>query len=408
MIDLPQLTESHIRAWTDPGSFGRGQGYYRAGHTITPRRQGSTLKARCIGSRPEPYCVEITLGPGGIARGECSCPVGAGGHCKHAVALLLTWLQRPDTFTTVEDVETALERRSKAELVVIIRRMLERHPGLEQVLELPIFTAAEDAPPRSSLEANGMVSARQSQFHSPTPSEIEETEFVRCRRWAEQRERRSCVLEMEMRAMDYKALQSAVIEGDVEGATRESQRAIAADADPKDILNSGLIPGMEEVGRLYEEGSYFLPEMLAAAQAMKAGLTELRPLLAEQDVEPVGRVALGTVQGDIHDIGKNLVGIMLEGAGFEIVDLGADVPPEAFLDAASDVQAIGLSALLTTTMPAMEQVIEMLEEAGVRDEVKVVVGGAPVTGAFAEKIGADGYSPDASSAVRKVKGLLGI
>jgi len=208
--------------------------------------------------------------------------------------------------------------------------------------------------------------------------------------------------------MDYKALQSAVIEGDVEGATRESQRAIAADADPKDILNSGLIPGMEEVGRRYEESSYFLPEMLAAAQAMKAGLAELRPLLGEQDVEPVGRVALGTVQGDIHDIGKNLVGIMLEGAGFEIVDLGADVLPEAFVDAASDVQAIGLSALLTTTMPAMEQVIEVLKEAGVRDEVKVVVGGAPVTDSFAERIGADGYSPDASSAVRTVKELLGI
>jgi 5-methyltetrahydrofolate--homocysteine methyltransferase len=208
--------------------------------------------------------------------------------------------------------------------------------------------------------------------------------------------------------MDYKALQSAVIEGDVEGATRESRRAIAADADPKDILNRGLIPGMEEVGRRYEEGSYFLPEMLAAAQAMKVGLAELRPLLAEQDVEPIGRVALGTVQGDIHDIGKNLVGIMLEGAGFEIVDLGADVPPEAFVDAASDVQAIGLSALLTTTMPAMEQVIEVLKKAGVRDEVKVVVGGAPVTDAFAERIGADGYSPDASSAVRTVKGLLGI
>jgi 5-methyltetrahydrofolate--homocysteine methyltransferase len=208
--------------------------------------------------------------------------------------------------------------------------------------------------------------------------------------------------------MDHKALQSAVIEGDVEGAQQETRRAIGGDAEPKDILNSGLIPGMEEVGRRYEEGSYFLPEMLAAAQAMKAGLAELRPLLAEQDVEPVGRVALGTVQGDVHDIGKNLVGIMLEGAGFEIVDLGADVPPEAFLDAASDVEAIGLSALLTTTMPAMEAVIEVLEEAGVRDKVKVIVGGAPVTDAFAEKIGADGYSPDASSAVRKIKGLLGI
>jgi len=147
MTDLPQLTESHIRAWTDPGSFGRGQAYYRAGHIITPRRQGSTLKARCLGSRPEPYYVEITLGPGGIAHGECSCPVGAGGHCKHAVALLLNWLHWPDAFTTVEDLETALKQWSKAELIVIIRRMLERYPGLEQVLELPIVTAAEDAPP---------------------------------------------------------------------------------------------------------------------------------------------------------------------------------------------------------------------------------------------------------------------
>jgi 5-methyltetrahydrofolate--homocysteine methyltransferase len=165
---------------------------------------------------------------------------------------------------------------------------------------------------------------------------------------------------------------------------------------------------MEEVGRLYEQSVYFLPEMLAAAQAMKAGLAELRPLLAEQDVEPVGRVALGTVQGDIHDIGKNLVGIMLEGAGFEIVDLGADVSPENFVNVAPDVQVIGLSALLTTTMPAMSDVIEVLKEAGVRHDVKIVVGGAPVTQAFADEIGADGYSRDASSAVRKIKGLLGV
>jgi uncharacterized Zn finger protein len=144
---LPQLTESDIRGWTDPGSFGRGQGYYRAGHIVTPRRQGNTLKARCIGSRPEPYYVEVTLAQKGIASGDCSCPVGAGGHCKHAVALLLTWLHEPDAFTTVEDVETALERRSKAELVVIVRRMLDRYPDLEQVLELPIVAESESAPP---------------------------------------------------------------------------------------------------------------------------------------------------------------------------------------------------------------------------------------------------------------------
>jgi 5-methyltetrahydrofolate--homocysteine methyltransferase len=208
--------------------------------------------------------------------------------------------------------------------------------------------------------------------------------------------------------MDYEMLQSAVIEGEVKGVEKETRRAIAADANPKSILNEGLIPGMEEVGRLYEQSVYFLPEMLAAAQAMKAGLAELRPLLAEQDVEPVGRVALGTVQGDIHDIGKNLVGIMLEGAGFEIVDLGADVSPENFVNVAPDVQVIGLSALLTTTMPAMSDVIEVLKEAGVRHDVKIVVGGAPVTQAFADEIGADGYSRDASSAVRKIKGLLGV
>jgi uncharacterized Zn finger protein len=147
MSDLPQLTESHIRAWTDPGSFGRGQGYYRAGHIVAPRRQDRTLKARCIGSRPGPYYVEVTLGPLSIASGDGSCPVGAGGHCKHAVALLLTWLHKPDTFTTAEDVETALKRRSRAELIVIIRRMLDRYPELERVLDLPIVTAAEDAPP---------------------------------------------------------------------------------------------------------------------------------------------------------------------------------------------------------------------------------------------------------------------
>lgn len=146
MTKLPQLTESDIRGWTDPGSFGRGQGYYRAGHIVTPRRQGNTLKARCIGSRPEPYYVEVTLAQKGIASGDCSCPVGAGGHCKHAVALLLTWLHEPESFTTVEDLETALNRRSKAELIVIVRRMLDRYPDLEQVLELPIVTA-EDAPP---------------------------------------------------------------------------------------------------------------------------------------------------------------------------------------------------------------------------------------------------------------------
>lgn len=208
--------------------------------------------------------------------------------------------------------------------------------------------------------------------------------------------------------MEYDVLKSAVIQGDVEGVKEATEEAIATGAHPKRVLNEGLIPAMERVGKLYEEGEYFLPEMLAAAQAMKASLAQLRPLLAEQDFDPVGRVALGTVEGDLHDIGKNLVGIMLEGAGFDIVDLGADVPRDDFVRIAPDVDVIGLSALTTTTMPAMRSVIEALEEAGARDGVKVVVGGAPVTQDFADEIGADGYSPDASRAVRKVKQLLGL
>lgn len=156
MTDLPQLTESDIHSWTDPASFGRGQRYHRDGHIINPRRQGTTLKARCIGSRPQPYRVEITLAPGGIAHGYCSCPVGFGGHCKHAVALLLTWLHEPHTVTTVEDIETALERRTKGELIVLIRRMLDRYPDLEVVLDLPVVAEAEKAPP-----VNGDVIRRQ-------------------------------------------------------------------------------------------------------------------------------------------------------------------------------------------------------------------------------------------------------
>jgi 5-methyltetrahydrofolate--homocysteine methyltransferase len=199
-----------------------------------------------------------------------------------------------------------------------------------------------------------------------------------------------------------------VIQGDVPTAAAEAQRAIDAGLPARVILNQGLIAAMDEVGRLYEEQSYFLPEMLAAAQAMKSGLAQLRPLLAESGLEPIGKVALGTVQGDVHDIGKNLVGIMLEGAGFQIIDLGADVPPQRFLEIAPTVDVIGLSALLTTTMPAMGDVIKLLEEAGLRQDVKLIVGGAPVTQSFADRIAADGYSPDASSAVRKVKALLGL
>lgn len=147
MTNSPQPTESDIRRWTGERSFGRGQGYFRRGHILNPRRQGDTLKARCLGSRPQPYHVEVTLGPEGIVAGECSCPVGAGGHCKHAAALLLTWLHDPDAFLEVGELETALERRSKAELITLIRRMVARYPNLETLLELPIVGETGAPPP---------------------------------------------------------------------------------------------------------------------------------------------------------------------------------------------------------------------------------------------------------------------
>ena len=187
------------------------------------------------------------------------------------------------------------------------------------------------------------------------------------------------------------------------------QEALDAGIEPGDILQEGLVTAMAEVGRLFEEGEYFVPEMLIAARAMKAGLALLRPHLVEADVKPAGKVSAGTVKGDLHDIGKNLVCMMLEGAGFEIVDLGVDVSPEQFLKSVTEqgVDVIAMSALLTTTMPNMRTTIETLVEAGVRDKVKVMIGGAPVTDAYAAEIGADGYAPDASRAVALAKSLVG-
>ena len=174
-----------------------------------------------------------------------------------------------------------------------------------------------------------------------------------------------------------------------------------------EILNQALVPPMVEIGELYEKGEVYVPEMLVAAHAMKAGMEILRPELVKAGVEPLGKIALGTVQGDIHDIGKNLVGMMLEGAGFEVVDLGIDVPAEKFVEAAqTGVDLLGMSGLLTTTIPAMPLVIQALKEAGVRDQIKIMVGGAPVTEAFKQEIGADGYAPDAASAVRVAKQLI--
>lgn len=205
----------------------------------------------------------------------------------------------------------------------------------------------------------------------------------------------------------YKAIFQGVLEGDM-GAVRENvQAALDAKAPVKEILQKGLIDAMSEVGRLFEEGEYFVPEMLIAARAMKAGLAILQPLLVDSGVEPAGRVAIGTVKGDLHDIGKNLVAMMLEGAGFEINDLGTDVPPEKFLAAVQDgANILGLSALLTTTMPSMETTIKAIEAAGLRDKVKVMIGGAPVTAEYSRRIGADGFAPDASQAVTLAKTLM--
>jgi 5-methyltetrahydrofolate--homocysteine methyltransferase len=200
---------------------------------------------------------------------------------------------------------------------------------------------------------------------------------------------------------------AAILEGDMRSVREKTQAAIDVNTPADQILNQDLIPAMAEVGRLFEEGEFFVPEMLISARAMQAGLNLLKPLLVDSGVEPVGKVAIGTVKGDLHDIGKNLVAMMLEGAGFEVIDLGTDVTPEAFVETIkSGTNILGLSALLTTTMPAMEATIKAVEDAGIRDQVKIIIGGAPVTKEYADQIGADGYSADASRAASLAKSLL--
>ena len=207
--------------------------------------------------------------------------------------------------------------------------------------------------------------------------------------------------------MDLKNIYQNVIDGNNKEIGKEVLIALEAGADPEEILKNGLIAAMQEVGKLFEEGELFVPEMLVSARAMQAGLQILKPLLAQANVKAIGKVAVGTVKGDLHDIGKNLVGMMLEGAGFEVVDLGVDVSPEAFVKAAQDgVQLIGMSALLTTTMSSMESTMQALNAAGVRKNVKIMIGGAPVTQEYAMKIGADGFAPDASSATRIARELM--
>jgi len=203
-------------------------------------------------------------------------------------------------------------------------------------------------------------------------------------------------------ASAVEAGKSKVVGGLVEQALKEG-------IEPSVILNEGMISAMGVVGEKFKNNEIFVPEMLIAARAMKKGVEVLQPYLAKQGVEPIGKVILGTVSGDLHDIGKNLVGMMIEGAGFKVIDLGVDVPPEKFIEAMKenpDCKIVALSALLTSTMPALATTIKAIEEAGLRNTVKIMVGGAPVTQAFADEIGADGYSEDAASAAELAKKLF--
>ncbi len=199
-------------------------------------------------------------------------------------------------------------------------------------------------------------------------------------------------------------------QGDDEQVLELTGKAIAKNIPPKDILDEGLISGMNVVGERFKNHEIFLPEVLLAARAFYAGMDQLKPLLIKGDIPSLGKIVIGTVQGDLHDIGKNLVGILLRGAGFEVIDLGKDVPPEKFIETAKGEQAeiIGMSALLTTTQPAMKTVIDLLQKQGLNAQIKTIVGGAPVSEEFASGIGADAYAYDAASAVERVKRLVGV
>ena len=201
----------------------------------------------------------------------------------------------------------------------------------------------------------------------------------------------------------------AVLQGDAPATQAGVQSALDENLEAEKILKEGLIPAMTEVGRLFEENEYFVPEMLISARAMQSGLNLLKPYLVSSGVPAAGKVVIGTVKGDLHDIGKNLVMMMLEGSGFEIVDLGTDVSAQQFADSIKENQAsiLAMSALLTTTMPNMKATIEALEADGLRDRVKVIVGGAPLTQQYADQIGADGFAPDASAAARLARSLTG-
>ncbi|MFC1963687.1 B12-binding domain-containing protein [Chloroflexota bacterium] len=209
---------------------------------------------------------------------------------------------------------------------------------------------------------------------------------------------------------DLKALTISVINGDIKAATGETQIALDAGIVARNVLDKGLIAAMDEVGDRFAKGQMFVPQMLRSAKTMQECMKLLMPLFKEGDITSKGKVLIGTVKGDLHDIGKNLVSMMMEGAGFTITDLGVDISPDKFVQKVKEVKPdiVAMSALLSTTMPAMPQTIEALEAAGIRDKIKVMIGGAPVTERYATEIKADSYASDAGSAVKKAKDLLGI
>jgi 5-methyltetrahydrofolate--homocysteine methyltransferase len=208
--------------------------------------------------------------------------------------------------------------------------------------------------------------------------------------------------------LELSKLRDAIIHGDDKGALEITQQALKEEVDPVELINEWMIPAMDEVGRRFEAQELFFPEMLIAARAMKLALEPIRPLLAASGVEPTARVVIGTVKGDLHDIGKNMVGHMLEGAGFEVHDIGIDVPADKFIDAVKthDAQIMAISALLTTTMPEMQKILELADQSGIRHTTKILVGGAPITQAFADEIGADGFGENAGAAVSVARALV--
>lgn len=201
-----------------------------------------------------------------------------------------------------------------------------------------------------------------------------------------------------------------VLSGDVDQAVAVTEKGLSSDIEPTALLFDAMIPALQEVGRRFETGEVFLPEMLIAANAMQGAMTIIRPLIVAAGVEPIGRFVMGTVAGDIHDVGKKLCIVMLEGAGFEVIDLGINVPGQVFVDSIREVHpdVVGMSAFLTTTALEFERNIELIEEAGLRDQVKILIGGAPVDQAMVDSVGADGFAPDANSAVRLTKTVMGI